>query len=243
MAAAAAAVSVSDVPARGPVSSPAATTAPAPPLVPFTRTAEARVVWVPPRPVTFNEFLELFGEDDDVELIDGVPVEKMAAQLDHERLFIWLVRLLGDFAEARDLGEVLGSRTAVEITGFRGRLLDLLFVRKDRLAIVQQKAVYGAPDLVVEFVSPGDRPSDVIALETDYRGIGVAEIIFVNQGRQQVRALRRQEDGNYTEAEQNAGPLSFQTVAGFQLQTEWLWADPRPAVRETLDALFREPQR
>lgn len=241
MAAPAAAVSAPDVPAR--TLAPAAAPAPAPPLVPFTRTAEARVVWVPSRPVTFDEFLDLFGEDDDVELIDGVPVEKMAAQLDHEWLFAWLFRLLGDYVEARDLGRVLGSRTAVEITGFRGRLPDLLFVRKERLDIVRQKAIYGAPDLIVEFISPGDRPSDIIALETDYRGIGVAEIVFVDQGRRQVRALRRQDSGDYTETEQDAGPLSFQTTPGFQLQTEWLWADPRPAVRETLDALFREPQR
>ncbi len=231
--AAAAAVSAPDVSARAPVSP-----APAPPLVPFTRTAEARVVWVPPRPVTFDEFLELFGEDDDVELVDGVPVEKMAAQLDHERLFVWLLRLLGGYVEGRDLGEVLGSRTAVEITGFRGRLPDLLFVRKDRLAIVRQKAVYGAPDLVVEFVSPGDRPSDIIALETDYRGIAVAEIVFVDQGRQQVRTLRRREDGSYTEAEQEAGPLALASVPGFQIETEWLWADSRPAVHATLAALL-----
>jgi Uma2 family endonuclease len=133
---------------------------------------------------------------------------------------------------------VLGSRTAVEITGFRGRLPDLLFVRKDRLAIVRQKAVYGAPDLVVELISPGDWPSDIIALETDYRGIGVAEIVFVDQGRRLVRVLRRQDDNSYVQAEQNAGPLALETVAGFQIEAEWLWAEPRPAVHSTLAALL-----
>ena len=204
----------------------------------LTRTAEARLVLVPPRPVTFDEFLELFGEDDDVELVDGVPVERTLPGLDHERLFGWLVRLLGDFVEARDLGEVLGSRTAVEITGFRGRLPDLLFVQKDRLDIVGQKAVRSAPDLVIEFVSPGDWPSDIIALETDYRSIGVSEIVFVDQGWRQVRTLRRQSDNRYTETEQSAGLLALETVAGFQIETEWLWADPRPAVHATLAALL-----
>jgi Uma2 family endonuclease len=202
---------------------------------------ETYVKWVPDRPMTFEEFLDRFGEDDDVELVDGVPVEKMAAQLDHERLFIWLVRLLGDYVEARNLGEVLGSRSAVQINNFRGRLPDLLFVRRDRddfEDIVRQRAIYGAPDLVVEFVSPGDRPSDVVALETDYRAIGVAEIWFVDQRQQRVRVLRRQTDGAYAEAAQGAGPLASSVVAGFEIDVAWLWANPRPAVRDVIAGLL-----
>ncbi len=82
------------------------------------KVTERRVLWVASRPVTFAEFLDRFGEDDDVELVDGVVVERMAAQLEHEKLFAWLFRLMGDYVEERDLGIVLGSRTAVEITTF-----------------------------------------------------------------------------------------------------------------------------
>jgi Uma2 family endonuclease len=203
------------------------------------RVTEEWVKWVSPRPMTFAEFLERFGEDDDVELIDGVAVEKMAAQLDHEKLFAWLFRLLGDFVEARDLGMVLGSRTAVQINPFRGRLPDMLFVRKERLEIVQQKAVFGAPDLVVEFVSPDDRPSDIIARETDYRAIGVAEIWLLDQARRRVRTLRKRDDG-YEEAEQSGGTLVSETAPGFQVEVEWLWTDPRPLLRPLLDGLLDE---
>lgn len=207
----------------------------------MTKVTEHRVLQVPSRPLTFPEFLERFGEDDDVELIDGVVVEKMSAQLDHEKLFAWLLRLLGDYVEARDLGIVLGSRMAVEVNAFRGRLPDLLFVRQDRMDIVQQKAIFGAPDLIVEFVSPGDRPSDIIALETDYRTIGVAEMWFVDQGRRRVRALRKGDDENYDEEEQSVGPLVSRAVAGFAIQAEWLWADPRPGARPLLAQLLGEP--
>lgn len=224
-------------PVVAPVPSPADPVSALPPLVAFTRTAEARVVWVPARPVTFDEFLELFGEDDEVELIDGTPVEKTAAQLDHEKLFAWLLTVLNYFASDRDLGLVLGARSPVKINNFRGRLPDLLFVRRERLSIVQQKAIYGAPDLVIEFVSPGDRPSDVVALETDCRGLGVAEIVFV-QSRRRVRALRRQDGNNYAETEQETGPLAFASVPGFVIQAEWLWADARPAVRDVLAGLL-----
>jgi len=35
-----------------------------------------------------------------------------------------------------------------------------------------------APDLVIELISPNDRPSDIVVLEMDYRAIGVTEIVF-----------------------------------------------------------------
>ena len=41
---------------------------------------EPRRVYTPPQPMTFEQFLDAFGEDDNVELIDGVAVAKMSAQ-------------------------------------------------------------------------------------------------------------------------------------------------------------------
>ena len=145
-----------------------------------TPVREETVKWVWNRPVTFDEFLDQFGPKDYVELVDGMAVEKARVQLEHEKLYGWLYIVLGLTTKARGLGMVLGSRTAVRINEFRGRLPDLFFVSQQRMAIVQEKATYGAPDLVIEIVSPNDRPSDLIALETDYRSIGVREIVFKN---------------------------------------------------------------
>lgn len=205
------------------------------PLVTARETSE-RTVLVAARPVSFEEFLQITGEDDAIELIDGVMVERMAAQLDHERLFVWMLRLLGDYVEARQLGIVLGSRTAVEINAFRGRLPGLLYVRNERLAIVQEKAVYGAPDLVVEIVSPGDQPSDLIALETDYRNIGVAEIWFIDRQRKQVLALRKR-DGDYERETLTEGVLRSEVVEGSRLSVEWLLQEDPPPVSEALQQI------
>ncbi len=74
---------------------------------------EERTVLIPPRCITFDEFVDMFGEDDDVELIDGVVIRRMAAQGPHESLFGWLYVLLWEYTEAKDLGQIYGSRTAV----------------------------------------------------------------------------------------------------------------------------------
>ncbi len=198
---------------------------------------EATVKWVGDRPLTFAEFLEMIGPKDLVELIDGAVVEKSMVQLDHEKLVHWLDRVIGLYVEARQLGIVLGSRTAVEIHQFRGRLPDLLFVRQDRMEIVQQKAVFGGPDLVIEVVSPNDHASDILALETDYRAIGVTEIVFIDQPRKRVRVLRQQA-GDYVEEVLTTGALVLETLEGIRLETDWLFTEPRPDQRATVEALL-----
>lgn len=205
------------------------------------KVCEETTKWVGARPLTFAQFLELCDGKNQVELIDGVVVERRMVQLDHERLLKWLDRVLGLVAEALKLGEVLGSRTAVEIDQFRGRLPDLLFVRQDRLEIVRQKAVYGAPDLVMEISSPNDRLSESIALETDYRAIGVREIVFIDQGKRRVRVLRKQVD-SYSEEVLTAGVLVLESMGGVALELEWLFVEPRPDQRVTVDALIARVQ-
>src|SRR5437762_13411544 len=86
--------------------------------------------WSWPKPITFEEFLDLYmGRDDNVELIDGEVVERKMVQYDHENLLMWLLSISRIYTDNRGLGKVMGSRTAVQITSFRGRLPDMIFVR------------------------------------------------------------------------------------------------------------------
>lgn len=199
----------------------------------LVETHDERMVLVPPRPLTFDQFVDLFGEDDEVELVDGVVVRRMAARYPHEDLNTWLITVLRAYVRANDLGIVLGSRTAVQITEHRGRLPDVVFVRKERAGIVQEKGIYGAPDLVIEILSPGDKASDTVALEADYRSIGVAEIWFVDQQRKQVRVLRKRE-ADYTEEILSKDVVRSEVVEGFWLKVAWLFAKPLPLELDTL---------
>jgi len=189
-----------------------------------------RRVYVPERLMTFEQFLDAYGEDDEVELIDGVAVEKMSAQLEHESLYHWIVMTLGVFIKETNAGIFLGSRTPVRINNHRGRLPDLLFVAAVRRGIVQQKAIYGAPDMIIEIVSPYDRPSDIASLETDYRAIGVGEIVFLDQRKLTVRTLHRDTaTGDYSDVTATAGDLVFAAVPGFQVPVVALWQSPQPS--------------
>jgi Uncharacterized protein conserved in cyanobacteria len=159
--------------------------------------------------------------------------EMPLVQLEHEKLFVWLLRLIAGHVEHNDLGIVLGSRTPVEISQLRGRMPDILFVSKDRLSIVQQKAIFGAPDLVIEIVSPNDRRSQLLVREMDYRNIGVAEILFVHLPQKYVRLARRQAD-SYEVTEVSDGIITLDSVGGLSIRLEWMLDEPRPSIDDVL---------
>lgn len=199
---------------------------------------EGRVVRVAERPIPFERFLDM-AEGQWLELVDGVIVEKQpVTQVDHERCSRWLYRVAGMYAEKRGLGEMFSSRIMVRTNGFGGRMPDLLFVRRERLDIVQQKAVYGAPDLIIEIVSPGDRPSDLRALEADYARLGVPELVFVSLRKGEIRHLHLTNDGSYDESVLTSGPVAFDSLDGLTLQAEWILNEPRPDEFDTLSALL-----
>jgi len=207
--------------------------------VALAETHEERTLLLPLtlRPLTFEEFVRLFGEDDDVELVDGMVVQRVAAKDIHEDLQGWLLSILRVYTEAKGLGIVRGSRTAVKITEHRGRLPDIVFVRKENLSIVQEDGIFGTPDLVVEIWSPGDKPSDMLAKEADYRSIGVPEIWFVDQQRKQVRVLRKGREG-YEEKLMRKGVLRSEVIEGLWLNIGWLFKRPLPDELGTLQKLL-----
>jgi Uma2 family endonuclease len=207
--------------------------------VALTETHEERTLFLPLtlRPMTFEEFVRLFGEDDDVELVDGMVMQRVAARDIHEDLQGWLLLIMRGYVSAKGLGIVRGSRTAVKITEHRGRLPDIVFVRKENAHIVQEDGIFGTPDLVVEIWSPGDRLSDMLAKEADYKSIGVLEIWFVDQQRRQVRVLRKGKEG-YEEKVMKRGVLRSEVVEGFWVKVEWLFKKPLPNELETLQRLL-----
>ena len=202
------------------------------------QSVEARIVHVGERPIPFDHFL-CMAEDRFVELAQGVIVEKPMIQLDHELCTSWFYQVVGPYIQRNRLGRMLSSRIMVKTDTFGGRMPDLLFVRQERLDIVEQKAVSGAPDLIIEIASPNDRPSHLRELEAEYFGLGVPELVFIHLRKQEIRLLRRNEEG-YAETIVTEGPVTFATLPGMTLQAEWILREPRPDVYDTLTALLAQ---
>ena len=208
------------------------------------RVEETVTQFVYPRPLTFDEWLETGDHDHPTELVNGTLVEQAMVQLEHEKLNLWLLHIIGLYAKRAGIGTVLGTRSPVRIHNYQGRMPDLFFVRKENEAILTRKATLGTPDLVMELVSPNDRKGDLSATEADYRSLGVGEIVYIDQQRLRVRVVRKKDaGGDYDEETLDTGkPLVLRAMSGVTLDWDWLFNEPRPDEIDTVLSLLGKAQ-
>jgi Uma2 family endonuclease len=197
-------------------------------------------LWAGILPTAFEDFLQRSGTDRDVELLDGVAVERMPVPDEHERLRAWLHELLVGYLAATNQakqGTFYDGSTPVAINARRGRRPDLFFVSHKRRGIVRNNAAYGAPDVVVEIVSTYDLDSDLAARERDYRAIGVPEIVFLDPIRRQARVVRHRNESYGEETLLPDTALRLGAFPDLAVPMSWLTREPRPAITEAVERL------
>ena len=188
---------------------------------------------------TFEDFCLLIKDGEKGDLIDGVIYMSSPDNTDANSIFMWLARLIADFVEERELGEVYGSRVAFRLEETQSPEPDIAFVRTDRLHIVQRGFVDGPPDLAIEIVSPDSIERDYVRKREQYRQAGVPEYWIVDELEQRVVLLRRSSSGAYREIKPKKGVLHSQALPGFWLRPEWLWQQPRPKKKMVLAEILR----
>lgn len=84
------------------------------------------------------------------------------------------------FVEAEGLGFVLHAPLDVVLSDTTVVQPDIVFIATDRLGIIKEKNIQGAPDLVVEIISPTTRERDTITKRRLYSRFGVRELWLVD---------------------------------------------------------------
>jgi Uma2 family endonuclease len=178
--------------------------------------------------MTVAEFFAVAPEDRKAELIDGVLVMPTPASTSHERLQRFLLTVLHIFVSCRRLGEVLGSRTAVDL-GIEYQVYepDILFVAAERTYLIQEQGVMGVPDLVVEILSPSTQALDRSVKRHTYAQAGVRELWLVDPEDEAGSRFYQRHDpaGPLVEVVFEGGILHSLAVPGFYLKAEWLWPE------------------
>jgi len=114
----------------------------------------------------------------------------------HQTALINLATQLKEFAKRNQLGTVLVAPFDVYFSEDEFVQPDLLFVAKEHVERLTDNGVKGAPDLVVEIVSPGSARTDRLTKRNLYAKHGVSEhwIISPNERTMEVLSLK---EGNY----------------------------------------------
>src|SRR5882672_10084828 len=138
--------------------------------------------WPPPQGEwTYADWCKLPVDGYRYEVITGVLYVSPPPSIRHQRISIALVGHLLDFLKLQPLGEMLTAPVGVRLPNQPMPLQpDIIFVRTERLGIVGEAYVEGAPDLLVEILSPSNWLYDRREKMQAYQKAGVVEYWIVD---------------------------------------------------------------
>ncbi len=99
-------------------------------------------------------------DDERYELIDGVLLMVPAPNIAHQESHASLGSQMWSFVRQCDLGRVFLAPTDVVLTDTDTVQPDVLFISKEREHIIAEANIQGAPDLIVEILSPSTSSRD-----------------------------------------------------------------------------------
>src|SRR5438132_8145516 len=125
------------------------------------------------------------------EIIDGEHYVTPSPNTKHQRTSRKLTVSLGNYLEQHPVGEMFAAPFDVVFSDLDVVEPDLIYISRERAGILTEQHVRGAPDLVVEILSPGTRKADETIKRKLYERFGVAEYWVVDPELDTIKIYRR----------------------------------------------------
>ena len=155
------------------------------------------------------------------ELHDGELIIVTSPSKVHQRLVLKLGSLLAAFVATGNLGEIFIAPFDVFFTNTNVVQPDILFISREREHIAMDNKVQGAPDLVVEILSPSTAGRDRTFKRTLYERHGVKEYWMVDTDAKNISVLILGENGYELAGIYGEGQtLTSPTLPGFSLNLD-----------------------
>ena len=191
---------------------------------------------IPPGRMTFDEFMQWADEDTNAEWVDGEVVWMSPVSLDSGDVTHFLSVLMRMYAEHYDLGSVYSERVLMRLaTRPSGREPDVVFVAKQRRAILKKTFIDGPADLVIEVIGEESRTRDRLDKYQEYERAGVREYWIVDPENRSVDFYQLDANGKFAPIPPDgAGVYHCAAIHGMWLKVDWLFHQPLPTVMSVL---------
>ncbi len=145
---------------------------------------------------TYEDYLRT-PDDKRYELIEGELIMVPSPVPEHQRISGRLEFELRKIVAEHDLGEVFDAPCDVYFDDEDVVQPDILFISKERLNIIGEKNIEGAPDLVIEIISESSAYRDLVQKKRLYARFGVKEywVVIPEEEAIEIYALK---DNTYT---------------------------------------------
>jgi Uma2 family endonuclease len=176
----------------------------------------AAVLEKPVKRWTYEEYYRL-DDDQRYEIINGNLLMMPAPFTFHQDWSRELTWILVNHVKRNKVGKVYVAPTDVVLDEENTVQPDLVFVATANLAIIQPRAIFGTPDLLVELVSPGSVRRDRSDKSDLYARFGVKEYWIGDPANQSLEIFLLK-DGRYELhcAAEVQGKLTSQVLAGLE---------------------------
>jgi len=168
---------------------------------------------------TYQDYLQFPDDGIRYEIIDGEVFISPAPTLDHQRVVGRLFAMIWDFLEETPLGEVFPAPSDVIFSGINILQPDIVYVSRERSAILMQENIQGAPDLLIEVLSPGTEDRDRTSKREKYSQFGVREYWMVSPEEGTIEVWRKENDElSFCELYRKNQTLTTPLLPGLEIQ-------------------------
>jgi Uma2 family endonuclease len=166
---------------------------------------------------TYTDYVQL-PEGAPYELIHGELLMSPSPSTVHQRILRRLARALDAFIEQDGHGEILFAPMDVRLSEEDTVQPDLIFIAADRRDLIGEQAIEGAPDLIVEILSPSTAYRDLTIKKRLYEEHGVNEYWIVDPEQQTVEVFELA-DGRFMQHARvvEKGTAASKRLDGFQI--------------------------
>ena len=183
--------------------------------------------------LTAEEFLEQLEPGQFADLIDGEIRMHSPVSIRHATVLNFVDGLLRLYVDRHRLGHLFREVVAVRLSSRNAFQPDLAFYRAGREGQLRPNHVEGAPDLVVEVLSPRTAERDVGVKFAEYEQHGVGEYWVLDPDTLAHRFYRRQGE-LLVEYADGAAKIESRVVPGFFVLREWLDPASTQPITESL---------
>ncbi len=160
---------------------------------------------------TVNDYMTT-PDDKRYQLLDGELILAPSPTMNHQTIALRLATMLHQFVLEHSLGQVWFAPLDVVLSNYDVVQPDILFVSNERANIITEANIQGAPDLVVEILSPGTAQYDRGYKRTLYSRHGVREYWLVDPDAKTVEILTESDEGFTVTATYHRGEALFSVL-------------------------------
>src|SRR5437762_677870 len=173
------------------------------------------------RPITVHDYRQLSEGPPYFQLIEGDLVMSPSPFRYHQDILLNQALMFRQYLETNSIGKVYIAPSDVYLTELNVYQPDLYFVSNARKSILSEQGTEGAPDLVVEILSPKTAIFDKGVKREVYARTGVRELWLVDPGLKQIQVFQLDQSSDVPVATYH-GNQNFQSplFPGLDVQLE-----------------------